>query len=195
MALENFETFKRPENVKISDYLNKFEQLYNKTKSLWNSNVREHISLSLLKSANLPELHKQMVKGTMTDLKFNLMKDQLKKMFRESLPSIEKCPIKAEDTFHAQHASQNHYEELYKSGFSDDEEWQQQETYLTSYPQRYLNRPSQSHQQEQCRYRTNKPQTRPQQYSYKCFSKQQFTYQGKGKNPRDKDGTIIRCSI
>ena len=33
MTLENFETFKRPENVKISDYLNKFEQLYNKTKS------------------------------------------------------------------------------------------------------------------------------------------------------------------
>ena len=33
MALENIETFKGPENMKISDYLNNFEQLYNKKKS------------------------------------------------------------------------------------------------------------------------------------------------------------------
>ena len=50
------------------------------------------------------------------------MKDQLKKMFKEYLPSTEKCSIKAEDTFHARHASRNHYEELYESDFSDDEE-------------------------------------------------------------------------
>ena len=124
----------------------------------------------LLKSANLSELHEQMVKGTIIDLKFNLIKDQLKKIIGESLPSIEKCTIKAEDTFHAQHDSRNHYKELYESDFSDDEECQQQETYLTSYPQRYLNGPSQSRQQEQCRYPTNNPQRRPQQYSYKYSS-------------------------
>ena len=84
-------------------------------------NVLAH---QLHKSANLPELHKQMVKGTIIDLKFNLMKDQLKKMFRESLLSIEKCPIKREDTFHAQHASRNHYKKLYESDFSDDDECQ-----------------------------------------------------------------------
>ena len=80
------------------------------------------LAYRLLKSGNLPELHEQMVKGAITDLKINLMKDQLKNMFGESLPSIEKYPIKAEDTFHAQHASRNHYEELYQSDFSDDEE-------------------------------------------------------------------------
>ena len=95
-----------------------------------------------------------MVKGTITDLKFNLMKDQLKKMFRESFPSIEKCPIKADDIFHTRHASWNYHEELYENDFTDDEECQQQETYLTSYPQQYLNRPSQSRQQEQHRYPT-----------------------------------------
>ena len=36
MALENFETFKRPENMKISDYLNNFEQLHHRTKSYGN---------------------------------------------------------------------------------------------------------------------------------------------------------------
>ena len=60
------------------------------------------------------------------------MKDQLKKMSGGSLPSIEKYPIKAKDTFHTQHASRNHYEELYESDFNDGEECQQQETYLTS---------------------------------------------------------------
>ena len=136
-----------------------------------------------------------MVKGTIIDLKFNLMKDQLKKMFRESLPSIEKCPIEAEDTFHAQHASRNHYEELYESNISDDEECQQQKTCLTSYPQQYLNRPSQSRQQEQCQHSTNNPQRGPKQYLYKRSSKQQFTHQGKGESPRDKGGTITHSSI
>ena len=111
------------------------------------------------------------------------------------MTSIEKFPIKAEDIFLAQHASQNHYEELYQSDFSDDEENQKQEAYLTSCPQQYLNRPSQSRQQEQCRYSTNNPQRRPQQYTYKRSSKQQFTQKGKDKNPRDKDGTITCCSI
>ena len=195
MALENFETFKRPENMKIADYLNKFEQLYNKRKSYGTQMSENILAYRLLKSANLPELYEQMVKGTTTDLNCNLMKDQLKKMFGETLPSIEKYSIKAEDTFHTQHASRNHYEELYESDFSDNEECQQQVTYLTSYPKRYLNRPAQSRQQEQCRYPTNNTQRRPQQYSYKRSSKQQFTHQGKGKNSRDKDGTITRYSI
>ena len=153
------------------------------------------LAYRLLKSGNLPELHEQMVKGAITDLKINLMKDQLKNMFGESLPSIEKCPIKAEDTFHAQHASRNHYEELYKSDVSDNEECQQQKTCLTSYPQQYLNRPSQSRQQEQCQHSTNNPQRGPQRYLYKRSSKQQFTHQGKGESPRDKGGTITHSSI
>ena len=78
------------------------------------------LAYQLLKFANLPEINKQMVEGTITNLNFNSMKDQLKKMFGESLRSIEKCPIKAEDTFRAQHAIRNHYKELYKSDFSDD---------------------------------------------------------------------------
>ena len=95
-TLENFETFKRPENMKMSDYLNKFEQLYKKIKSYGTQMSENVLAYRLLKYANLPELHEQMVKETITNLKFDLMKDQLKKMFRESLSSIEKCPIKRE---------------------------------------------------------------------------------------------------
>ena len=62
MVLEKSETSKRPENIKISDYLNKFEQLYNKTKSYRTQMSHNVLAYWLLKSANLPELHKQMVK-------------------------------------------------------------------------------------------------------------------------------------
>ena len=116
------------------------------------------LAYQLLKSASLPELHKQMAIGTFTNLKFNLMEEQLKKMFGESLPSIEKCFIKTEDAFHAQHTSRNHYEALYESDFSYTEECQLQETYLTSYLLQYLNRPSKSCQPEQHRYPTKNPQ-------------------------------------
>ena len=137
----------------------------------------KRVSLSTTKSAKLPELHKQMVKGTITSLNFNLIKEQLEKMFGELLPSIEKCSIKADNIIHVQHTGQNHYEEIYEAEFSDDEESQQKETDFKSYPQRYLNRPSHSRQQEQRRYSTNNPLRRPQQYSYKPFSKQQLTNQ------------------
>ena len=62
MVLEKFETSKRPENIKISDYLNKFEQLYNQTKSYRTQMSQNVLAYWLLKSANLPELHKQIVK-------------------------------------------------------------------------------------------------------------------------------------
>ena len=80
--------------MKMSDYLNKLEQLYNKTKFYVTQMSENILAYRLLKSANLPEPRKQMVKGTISYLKFNLMKDQLKKTFGKSLPSIEKCPIK-----------------------------------------------------------------------------------------------------
>ena len=63
------------------------------------------LNYRLLKPHHLPEPHEPMVKGTLTYLKFNLMKEKLIKMFGESLPSIEKCSIKAEDIFHAQDTS------------------------------------------------------------------------------------------
>ena len=57
MALENIERFKGPGNMKISDYLNKFEQLHNKTKSYGIQMSENALAYQLLKSANLPELH------------------------------------------------------------------------------------------------------------------------------------------
>ena len=56
--------------MKICDHLNQFGELFNKTKSK-------------NKSANLSELTEQMVKGTISNLKFGLMEEQLKKIFEK----------------------------------------------------------------------------------------------------------------
>ena len=56
--------------MKICDHLNQFGELFNKTKSK-------------NKSANLSELTEQMVKGTISNLKFGLMEEQLKKILEK----------------------------------------------------------------------------------------------------------------
>ena len=68
--------------MKICDHLNQFGELFNKTKSK-------------NKSANLSELTVQMVKGTISNLKFGLMEEELKKYWKR----------KTEDNFHTQHNS------------------------------------------------------------------------------------------
>ena len=148
MALEAFETFKRPENMKISDYLNQFEKLFNKTKSYGTQMSDNVLAYRLLKSASLPELHEQMVKGTITDLKYDLMKEQLKKMFGESLPRKDKVTVKSEDTFHTQHNKQDLPErEFYESEFSEEDEYPQEMYFTNRHPKRF-SKPSYPNQRE-----------------------------------------------
>ena len=42
------------------------------------------LAYRLLKSANLSNHHKQLIKATLPELQYNLMKDQLKKTFSNS---------------------------------------------------------------------------------------------------------------
>ena len=195
MALEAFETFKRPENMKICDYLNQFEKLYNKTKSYGTQMSDNVLAYRLLKSANLPELHEQMVKGTITDLKFDLMKDQLKKMFGESFPSKDRVSVKSEDTFHTQHSSQNSAErETYDSEYSEEEEYPQEMYYTNRHPKRY-NKPSYPNQKEYRKFSPNNQQYRSQSSYRNSHRQYQQTQIRKGKNPKDKDGNYTRCTI
>ena len=71
-----------------------------------------------------------MVKGTITDLKFNLMKEQLKKMFGKDLSLILKnVPLKQRIPSMLNVLVKTIMRK-YESDFSDDEEWKQQERYL-----------------------------------------------------------------
>ena len=80
-ALEAFEVFKRPQNIKIRGSLNQFGKLLKKTKSSGTQMSDNLLAYQLLKFANLPKLHEQMVKGTITSLEYNNMKKQLKNVW------------------------------------------------------------------------------------------------------------------
>ena len=56
----------------------------------------------MLKSANLSNNHKELIKATTPELKYDLIKDQLKKTFSDASRHIStknKEVMKAEDTF------------------------------------------------------------------------------------------------
>ena len=65
--------------MSISDYIIQFEQLYTNAKSHKMEILNGVLAYRLLNSANLSEHHKQLVRATVTDMKYSAMKDQLKK--------------------------------------------------------------------------------------------------------------------
>ena len=80
-ALEAFESYKRSSSTSMQEFLNEFTRRYNKTKSHGTTMSEDILAYRLLKSANLSEQHEQLAKATANDLKFDVMKDQLKKIF------------------------------------------------------------------------------------------------------------------
>ena len=120
-AYEVFEKFIRPFNMSISDFIIQFERLYNKAKS-YNMEIHEGVlAYRMLNSANLSENHKQLVRATLSDMKYVKMKEQLKKVFsnvtsnRESFKSENPVKIEPSDTFYSSsiEESNKYNEELY----------------------------------------------------------------------------------
>ena len=80
-ALEAFESYKRSSSTSMQEFLNELTRRYNKTKSYGTTMSEDILAYRLLKSANLSEQHEQLAKATASDLKSDVMKDQLKKIF------------------------------------------------------------------------------------------------------------------
>ena len=59
------------------------------------------LAYRLLKSANLSSYHEELIKATIADLKYNIMKDQLKKTFSDASRQI---PTKSEDIINTEEA-------------------------------------------------------------------------------------------
>ena len=96
-AYEAFEKFVRPAAMNISDYIIQFEQLYNKAKSHKMEILDGVLADHLLNSANLSEQHKQLVRATVSEMKYSIMKEQLKKVFTNTTSSPqEEPPVKLE---------------------------------------------------------------------------------------------------
>ena len=80
-VLEAFETYHRPISSSIQEFLNEFETQHNKIKFFGTTVSHDILAYHLLKSVNLSEQHGQLAKAIICDLKYDLMKDQLKRTF------------------------------------------------------------------------------------------------------------------
>lgn len=89
-ALESFETYQRSPSTPINDFIHEFEKRHNKIKSHGTNISDDLLAFRLLKAAKLPAADEKLAKGT-AELKFNSMKEQLKKLFSEtsSFPSAD----------------------------------------------------------------------------------------------------------
>ena len=80
-AYEYFEMYKRPEGLGITEFVNEFEKRHNRTKAFGTIMSPDILAYRLLKFANLSEQNEQLAKATISDLTYEKMRIQLKKVF------------------------------------------------------------------------------------------------------------------
>ena len=74
MAYDKFETFHRPVEKSIVDYLNEFERLYNQIKHYDMELPTGVLAYRVLKNANITHEKQQLVRATLTLLTYENMK-------------------------------------------------------------------------------------------------------------------------
>ena len=77
-AYEDFETFQRPLEMTIVEYINEFERLYNTIKVHKMELPTGVLAYRMLKSANISEEKQQLVRVTLVALTYEDMKKKLK---------------------------------------------------------------------------------------------------------------------
>ena len=102
-AYETFEKFVRSSGMCMSDHVLKFEHLYFRAKSFHIKLLDGVLAYRLLNSANLTNEQKQLVKATVSKMDYQIMKDQLKKVFTststnvDNKTDIDKIDVKLEE--------------------------------------------------------------------------------------------------
>ena len=151
----------------------------------------------MLKSANLSNNHEELVKATIPELKYDLMKDQLKKTVTVAsrlIPTKNEEIIKAKDTFLIEDFSQMAIEE----GFNTEQEYNpfrstnSQQTYdqeLDTYYSRG-NYHNYNRRNNISRHYQQQPKVRSTQNNMKQMQKTQ-----QRKNPCYRNGIQLRCHI
>ena len=115
-ALDKFETYSRPLEVSIHDFIIEFDKRYSRTKKLGTAISDDLLAYRMIKSANLSEQDEKVVKAT-TSLKYDEVKDKLKSIFGDAGCSTS-SNIKKEDVFQSEDFSDEYNSEttLYTRG-------------------------------------------------------------------------------
>ena len=100
-AYESFEMYKRPKDMNMKEFLNKFERLYNKL-NVYQMELPDGVPVChVLTSANLSEENEKLAQATITTLIYKSMTKQLKKIFGDMSKSLlQQLNLKVEPTFH-----------------------------------------------------------------------------------------------
>ena len=109
---------KRPSAVYIPNYINEFEKHLYRVKN-YEADMSDNIlAYRLMKNVNLKQSKEKLIKATINDLGYNLMKKQLKKIFRDlssssnnTLPLTKEVTVKTEETHQFERNSDSDTEE------------------------------------------------------------------------------------
>ena len=123
LAYQDFETFQRPTNMSITDYINESERRYNRIKAKEMelsdgvlATKKCLIVCKLLKSANISEQKQTLACATISKLTFDGMKKQIKAIYDQtgdsSQSSFSEPAIKVEPTYHGYNV-QEEFETFY----------------------------------------------------------------------------------
>ena len=93
--------FKRPSTMSIQAFLHEFDKCLFKTKTYSITMSDTILAYQLLKSANLSTHHEELIKATIPDLQYSIIKDHLKKLFQDASRQVQQTEdiIKTERTF------------------------------------------------------------------------------------------------
>ena len=101
LAYDKFETFKRPVDMTIVDFINEFERLYNNIKKYEMELPTGVLAYRLLKSADISEDKQQLARATLPSFSYECMKKQLKAIYDNLSQEISTTPVKVEPTYEA----------------------------------------------------------------------------------------------
>ena len=101
---EDFESFQRPTDMNVVDYINEFDRLYSRLKEKKMELPDGVLAYRLLKSANVTNDKQMLCRATITDLTFANMKKQIKAVFNQPSGSKEEksvaVKVEPEETFY-----------------------------------------------------------------------------------------------
>ena len=125
--LESYEIYKRPQTMSIRDFLHEFDARYHKVKEYGINIPDDLLGFRLIKAANLSSDKQELVKATVSELKYEEVKSKLKKIFSDdskipstSTSSLESMATLPQETF--QTSSETAYESSEAPSNSDEEE-------------------------------------------------------------------------
>ena len=199
--VESYETYKRPSECSIKDFIVEFEKRLYKIKSHGIQPSDDLSAYRLLKAANLSSTHEQMVKATINNLSFVEIKTKLSKIFSVDSnilsDNLDKFNIKEEATFYSdRNECSSANVPLEESDDCSDEEND------TFFMKRGKSNRYQNTRQDQ--YRGKSYGTRPKKYVTRTNNATEQPWRSddrkrasntsqKGKNPLDKEGNSTRC--